>query len=186
MLYGTFFGSKGFGSPALSASPSPPANITNTLFSVFLVVYQLLSTTVSRISRCFIFYTYLVVPSVARGFYIYLLIVIQILFFISQSSEPQQVSNLLIGLSIPYKIFLSDYSKQSRIHSQLRLTYLIFHPTNYYLLLKFNLPLLNSQGWFYTHDCTLRLTFEVCIAPLTSATCCVENVLILLPVIFFT
>ena len=46
--------------------------------------------------------------------------------FYLQSSESQQVSNLLISLSIPYKIFLSDYSKQSRIHSQLQLTYPIF------------------------------------------------------------
>jgi len=48
------------------------------------------------------------------------------------------VSNLLVSHSFPYRSSLSDHSKQSRIHSQLQLPI----PTNYYLLLNFNLALL--------------------------------------------
>ena len=71
-----------------------------------------LSTTVSRISRCFIFYTYLVVPSLARGFYIYLLIVFQILFSFLSFNHRNRSKCLIYWLASPYRIkySLSDYA----------------------------------------------------------------------------
>jgi hypothetical protein len=191
LLRARFLGSKGFDSACLLPSAFLPhllLLLTSQIhFSpVFLlVVYPPSSTTVSRISRCFIFYTYLVVPSVARGFYLIYLLIHHpnpFLFFIShQSSESQQVSNLLVRRSIPYKNKSSNCSKQSRIHSQLQLP-IPFSSNELLSSLKIQPSTIKlSQGWFYTHDFTPKFTFEVRkVLVHRLATCCVDNLPVIL------
>jgi len=143
-----------------SASPSPPANITNTLFSVFFVVYLPLNDSFTNITL--LHFLYLSRRSLrCRGFYIYLLIVIQILFsFLSLNRNRSKC--LIYWLASPYRIkysllttqnsheYIHSYNPSIPFSSNELLSSLKIHPTDIKL----------SQGWFYTHDCTLQFTFE--------------------------
>ena len=191
LLRARFLGSKGFDSACLLPSAFLPhllLLLTSQIhFSpVFLlVVYPpTLNDSFTNITLLHFFIPISSFPPFLEGSILYTCsFIIQILFsFLSLINHRNRSKCLIYWFAVLYRIKISLLTPQNSheyIHNYNSLSH--FHPTNYYLLLKFNLALLNSPraGSILTISLP-NLPLRYVNSSFTLATCCVDNLPVIL------